>query len=95
MPVAHAATGDLNHYDRYFFNGYARDGSLFFAVAMALYPNRHVADAAFSVLSNNTQYSVFHSQRAPRDRRDCTVLGPIVVDIVQPLQTLRDRKSVV
>ena len=24
MPVAHAATGDLNHYDRYFFNGYAR-----------------------------------------------------------------------
>ncbi len=89
MPIAHAATGDLNHYDRYFFNGYARDGSLFFAVAMGLYPNRHVADAAFSVLIRNKQRSVFHSQRAPADRRDCTALGPIVIEIVQPLRTLR------
>ena len=93
LPIAHAATGDLNHYDRCFFNGYTRDGSLFFAVAMGLYPNRHVADAAFSVVTPageaRSQHSVFHSQRAPQDRRDCTALGPIVVEVVQPLQTLR------
>lgn len=89
MPVAHTATSDLNHYDRYFFNGYARDGSLFFAVAMGLYPNRHVADAAFSVVKSSKQHSVFHSQRAPLDRRDCTALGPIVVEVLEPLQTLR------
>ena len=32
---------------------------------------------------------MFHSQRAPADRRDCTALGPIVIEIVQPLRTLR------
>ena len=101
LPIAHTASGDLNHYDRYFFNGYKRDGSLFFAVAMGLYPNRHVADAAFSVVTESvvesgerrSQRSVFHSQRAPQDRRDCTALGPIVVEVVQPLQTLRVRVS--
>ena len=32
-PVAYAGT-DRNFYDRYFFNGYAPDGSVFFAAAM-------------------------------------------------------------
>jgi hypothetical protein len=89
VPVAHSATGDLNHYDRYFFNGYSRDGALYFAAAMGLYPNRHVADAAFSVIVDGRQHSVFRSQRAPHDRRDATSLGPIVVEVVRPLQTLR------
>ncbi len=106
VPVAHSATGDLNHYDRYFFNGYSRDasasatsasatsasnGGLYFAAAMGLYPNRHVADAAFSVVVGGRQHCVFHSQRAPHDRRDATTLGPIVVEVVQPLHALRVR----
>ena len=33
-PVAHPSSADPNHYDRYFFNGFSRDGSLFFAAAM-------------------------------------------------------------
>ncbi len=89
LPIANAATSDLNHYNRYFFNGHNRDGSLFFGVAMGLYPNRHVADAAFSVVYQQRQISAFHSQRAPLDRRDCTMLGPIAVEVVEPLQTLR------
>ena len=76
VPVAHTATADLNHYDRYFFNGYQRDGELYFAAAMGLYPNRHVADAAFCVLRGGRQTSVMRSQRAPADRRDATSLGP-------------------
>ncbi len=34
QPVAQTAGTDLNHYDRYFFNGYTRDTRLFFALAM-------------------------------------------------------------
>jgi hypothetical protein len=54
-PVAHPATSDKNFYDRYFFNGFARDGSLFFALALGLYPNRRVMDASFSVLADGRQ----------------------------------------
>jgi hypothetical protein len=89
VPVAQTATSDINFYDRYFFNGYERDGSIYFALAMGLYPNRHVADAAFSVMRDNEQLSVFTSQRAPADRRDATRLGPVTVDIVEPMHTVR------
>ena len=33
-PVAHPATGDPNHYDRYFCTGYTRDGTDCFGGAM-------------------------------------------------------------
>jgi hypothetical protein len=89
VPVAHSASGDLNQYDRYFFNGYSRDGGIYFGAAMGLYPNRHVADASFCVVMGGRQFSVYRSQRAPLDRRDATTLGPIVVEVVRPLQTLR------
>ncbi len=93
VPIAHTATGDLNHYDRYFFNGYTADGSLYFGAAMGLYPNRHVVDAAFSAVrprgDGRVQRSVFASARAPRDRWDATTVGPIAVEVVQPLRVLR------
>jgi hypothetical protein len=89
VPMAHTATADLNHYDRYFFNGYSGDGAIYFAVAMGLYPNRHVVDAAFSVVRGGEQASVFASGRAPGDRRDATTVGPIRVEVVEPLRTLR------
>ncbi len=89
VPVAHSATPDLNHYDRYFFNGYTADGSLYFALAMGLYPNRHVVDSAFSVVHDGQQVSVFASGRAPQDRRDATTVGPLRVEVVQPLRVLR------
>lgn len=88
-PVAHSGNGDLNFYDRYFFNGYSADGSVYFGLAMGLYPNRHVADAAFSVVRAGQQISVFTSQRAPVDRRQATSLGPITVEVVEPLVTHR------
>ena len=99
-PVAHTATADLNHYDRYFFNGYTTapaqgtaDG-LFFAVAMGLYPNRHVADAAISVVTGGgtddaEQINVRASQRAPSDRADANQVGPIHVEVIEPLRVLR------
>jgi hypothetical protein len=89
VPIAHSATPDPNHYDRYFFNGYTADGAVYFGLAMGLYPNRHVMDAAFSVVRNSEQISVFASARAASDRRDATNIGPIRVEVVEPLNILR------
>lgn len=89
IPMAHTATADLNHYDRYFFNGYSRSDDLYFGAAMGLYPNRHVADAAFCVVRGGVQTSVFRSQRAPIDRADATRLGAIQVEVIEPLKVLR------
>jgi hypothetical protein len=88
-PVAHPATSDPNHYDRYFFNGSTPDGSLFFGVALGLYPNRQVIDGAFSVVADGQQVSVHASGRCPPDRE--TSVGPITVEVVQPLRALRIR----
>jgi hypothetical protein len=87
-PVAHPASGDRNLYDRYFFNGYDPDGELFFAAALGVYPNRQVIDASFSVLHRGTQHSVHASGRAPLDRGD-TRIGPLRVEVVEPLRRLR------
>ncbi len=89
-PLSQPATGDRNHYDRYFFNGYDADGSgdVFFAAAMGLYPNRSVIDAAFSVVSDGVQRNVHTSGRAPLDRGD-TSCGPVRIEVVEPLRTLR------
>ena len=86
QPIAHPESGDPGHYDRYFFNGYTKDASLFFAVAMGLYPNRHVMDAAFSVIIKGEQINLRASARAHDDRMKCTTVGPISVEIVEPLR---------
>jgi hypothetical protein len=93
-PVAQTSTSDINHYDRYFFNGYTRDTRLFFATAMGLYPNRHVVDASFSVVADGgtpaaRQVSVHASGRAPTDRADANEVGPIKIEVLEPLNALR------
>lgn len=87
-PVATPATGDRNHYDRYFFNGYDRDGDFFFAAAMGIYPNRKVIDASFSVVHAGEQRSVHASARAPLDR-SVTACGPVRIEVTEPLRRLR------
>jgi hypothetical protein len=88
QPVAHTASADLNHYDRYFFNGYAADGSLFFGAALGLYPNRQVIDGAFSVVVDGEQRSVHASGRCPAGRTP-TAVGSVRVAVVEPLRRLR------
>lgn len=89
-PVAHPATGDRNFYDRYFFNGYTRDGGLYFAAALGVYPNRGVIDASFSVVRGGVQRSLHASGRAPRERGE-TRVGPIAVEVEEPMRRLRLR----
>ena len=44
LPLAHTASADPNHYDRFWFNGYTED--FYFAAGMAVYPNRGIIDGA-------------------------------------------------
>lgn len=89
-PVNETATNDINHYDRYFFNGYTKDASLYFGAAMGLYPNRHVVDAAFSVVvGGKEQISVHSSGRAPDDRAAANHVGPIRLEIIEPMKRHR------
>lgn len=87
LPVNETGSSDPNHYDRYFFNGYRSDASLYFAVALGLYPNRHIADASFSVIvDGQEQISLHASRRAPVDRAEANEVGPIKVIVLEPLR---------
>ncbi len=86
-PIAQPASSDPNHYDRYFFNGHDADGEVFFAAAMGHYPNRGVVDAAFSVVHEGVQRSVFASGLISSDR--ATSIGPIRVEVIEGLRVLR------
>ena len=88
QPISHPASDSPNVYDRYFFNGYSRDGSVFFAVAFGVYPNRRVMDGAFSVVHDGVQHDVRASRACPRDRMQ-TAAGPIEVQVVEPMRRHR------
>ncbi len=86
-PIATAGT-DRNFYDRYFFNGYAPDGSLFFAAALGVYPHLNVMDAALSVIADGVQHNLRASRLLNMERMD-TRVGPLAVAVIEPLKTLR------
>jgi hypothetical protein len=86
-PVAYAGT-DRNFYDRYFFNGYAPDGSGFFAVAFGVYPQLDVADAHVSFIRDGIQYSLHASCELGMERMALKV-GPIAIEILEPLNRIK------
>ena len=85
-PIAYTGA-NRNFYDRYFFNGYCADGSVFFAAAMGIYPYLNVLDGAFSVVIDGIQHNVYGSRVLHMERLD-THVGPISVEVQQPLRTL-------
>lgn len=89
-PVRHPQSGDRNVYDRYFFNGYSRDGEVYFAAAFGLYPNRRVMDAAFSIVRGGVQYALHASRLAPDERGELRV-GPVSIEVLEPMRALRLR----
>lgn len=86
-PIAYAGT-DRNFYDRYFFNGYSSDGRTFFAVAFGVYPHLNVADAHFAVIRNDVEHCIHASRILNMERMDLQV-GPIRIEVIEPLQKLR------
>ena len=88
-PLAQPATSDRNVYDRTWYNGYAEDGSAYFGLGMAVYPHRGILDCAFSVVEADGRQHSFHgSRRAPDERTDMSV-GPLRIEIVEPLRRTR------
>lgn len=86
-PIAYSGT-DRNFYDRYFFNGYSQDGELFFAMALGVYPHLNVMDASFCVVYDGIQHNLHASRILPMERLD-TQVGPIGLEVLEPLQCLR------
>ncbi len=89
-PVQQVFTSDRNFYDRFFFNGYFRDGEPYFAGAMGIYPNLGIIDAAFSVIVGGVQHCVRASRALGSDRMD-TRVGPISIEIARPMRSIRLR----
>ncbi|WP_298282011.1 hypothetical protein [Novosphingobium sp.] len=86
-PIAFSGT-DRNFYDRYFFNGTTTDGEVFFGAAMGIYPHLNIIDAAFSVRIADRQFNLHASRHLHMERMD-THVGPIRVEVIEPLQRLR------
>ncbi len=86
-PIATSGT-DRNFYDRYFFNGYTADGRVFFALALGVYPHLNVMDAAFSTIVDGVQHNLRASRLLASERMD-TKVGPIAVEVIEPLKRLR------
>ncbi len=89
-PVQQVFTSDRNFYDRFFFNGYWREGEPYFAVAMGIYPNVGIIDAAISVISGGVQHCLRASRVLGADRMD-TRVGPISIEVVRPMRAIRLR----
>ncbi|HJW41140.1 MAG TPA: hypothetical protein VJ476_07920 [Rhizomicrobium sp.] len=86
-PIATSGT-DRNFYDRYFFNGYSPDGDIFFAAALGVYPHLNIMDASLSVIHEGVQHNLRTSKILHMERMNTTV-GPLSVQVIEPLQTLR------
>ncbi|KPP90124.1 hypothetical protein [Erythrobacter sp. HL-111] len=86
-PIAYAGT-DRNFYDRYFFNGYAPDGSGFFAAAFGVYPHLDIADAHFSFIRDGVQHCLHASCELGMERMALRV-GPISIEVIEPLERLK------
>ncbi len=89
-PVNQPGPSDRNFYDRYWMNGFDRDGEFVFELGLGIYPNRHVMDGHFSVVVDGVQYCFHASRRAPMERKD-TRIGPLSVEVLEPMRSLRIR----
>lgn len=90
-PLAHPVSMDRNVYDRYWLGGFSADGQgCYFAASLGLYPNRQVMDAGFSVVHRGVQHAFFGSRRAP-DAREQTEIGPLRLEVIEPMRALRLR----
>ncbi len=86
-PVWVAGT-DRNFYDRYFFNGYSLDGSVFFGASFGVYPHLNIMDGAFSILKDGVQKSIHLSRIMNHERMD-TRVGPMSIEVLSPLKSVR------
>lgn len=87
-PLAVPATSDRNAYDRYWFNGYDKDGAFYLGVGAAVYPNLGIVDGGVSLVIDGEQHAFHCSRRAGAERSEISV-GPFRIDILEPMKSLR------
>ena len=86
-PIAEVGS-ERNFYDRYFFNGYNDDGSIFFGAAFCVYPNLNVKDASFIFVSEGIQHNFRYSDVLDYERMETSV-GSFKIEIIKPLKEIR------
>src|SRR3954463_3773465 len=89
-PIRMVGTSDRNFYDRYYFNLHHCDDDLMVTVGLGHYPNLDVADAFVAATRGGTQYVMRSSRELGIDRRNTTV-GPISIEVLEGLRSLRVR----
>ncbi|MGI9603218.1 MAG: hypothetical protein ACR2QE_15125 [Acidimicrobiales bacterium] len=87
-PIDTVFTGDRHFYDRYYFNMHASDDTLFMVFGMGQYPNLGVTDAFVAVSHGDHQTTVRASRELGSDRMNTTV-GPLQVEVLEGLRSLR------
>ena len=88
QPISIPATTDRHSYDRYWFNGYDREGEFYFGIAMCRYPNLGILDCGFSIVRGGEQHSFHGSRRMPLEPTELTV-GPFELQILEPMGRTR------
>ncbi len=71
--------------DRLYLTCHDADGDLHLAVGMGVYPKAGVMDGFACVRHGNTQHNLRLSRHARGDRSD-TRIGPLVVEVIEPLK---------
>jgi hypothetical protein len=74
-PIRQPVSADRHTYDRYWFNGYDRDGEFYFGIGAALYPNLGIMDCGVSIVRGGEQHAFHASRRAPLEPSELEV-GP-------------------
>lgn len=86
-PLASSGT-DRNFYDRSYFGAFRAEDGLIVAAAFGMYPNLNIADAHLTVVRDGVQHCLHASKTLHSDRATLAV-GPVSIEVVQPLQELR------
>jgi hypothetical protein len=86
----HVYTSDPRFYDRYWFGIFDQTGEIAMLAGMGLYANTNVLDGFTIIMRNAKQYNL-RASRQLRPALDDTSVGPLQIDVVEPLQTLRLR----
>ena len=87
LPVSEVGS-ERNFYDRYFFNGYCREGETFFAAVLCVYPNLNIMDGSFVLVRKGVQHNFRYSRVMELERLD-TKVGALQVEVLEPLQKLK------
>jgi hypothetical protein len=89
--IRHPATSDRNFYDRYYFNLHGSSDQVMTIFGLGQYPNLGVTDA-FIAVGTKDKHRVIRASM-PLEDRSVLQVGPISIEILDPLRSLRVKCS--